>query len=372
MARKQGIEIPPEVERFFRAVEANNWEEIEATFKAINGGDSSASQTRERSSAVSKLWPAIIDAFGAAEQAHLVPSKDLLAYGHEILDSLEPGTIYIGGTDAGRWVPALVNESEGGRHVVITQNGLIDDSYLEYVRLQFGDELAIPAQQDSRAVYQEYADDARLRLAHDQQFPDRPKQVRPGEELKIVDGELRVSGSTAVMPMNEKLVQRFMKLNPEASFAMEESFPLRSLYADALPLGPIMELRAGGENGANFTAEIAADSLDQWQEKASQIWKEPPSMRSDSTLKNYSHDAAASGNLLAAHGFNTEAETTYRLSMQLWPGNPEATAALARLLMQGGRDAEAKQVLGKFLNEYPDQGKALELSGIKPEMVPAP
>jgi hypothetical protein len=61
-----------------------------------------------------------------------------------------------------------------------------------------------------------------------------------------------------------------------------------------------------------------------------------------------------------------------RFSTRLWPGNPEATAALARRLMQSGRDAEAKQVLGKFLNEYPDQGKALELPGIKPEMVPAP
>jgi hypothetical protein len=79
LARRHNVEVPATVEQFFAAVESGDWDAIAAAFKKVNGGDSSASQA-DRPPGVAELWPAIIDAFGAAEQVHLWPAQKLLDY----------------------------------------------------------------------------------------------------------------------------------------------------------------------------------------------------------------------------------------------------------------------------------------------------
>jgi hypothetical protein len=138
---------------------------------------------------------------------------------------------------------------------------LADARYLDYVGTLYGDRMVTLTQEDSQRVFQEYVADAQKRLEHDQMFPNEPKQVRPGEDIRAVDGKVQVSGQAAVMAINEKLLQTLMAKNPGLSFALQESFPLKGTYADALPLGPLMELH--GQDGQNpFTVERAAQSLD--------------------------------------------------------------------------------------------------------------
>jgi hypothetical protein len=61
----------------------------------------------------------------------------------------------------------------------------------------------------------------------------------------MVDGKVQVSGQTSVMAVNDMLLQTLMQKNPGLSFAIQESFPFKDMYPDALPLGPLMELGAG-------------------------------------------------------------------------------------------------------------------------------
>jgi hypothetical protein len=363
LARRHDIQVPQDVERFFAAIESGNWGAIEAAFKKINGSDSSSSWNKGRSEDVNKLWPAIIDAYGVAEQVHLWPAQQLLDYGNALLGVLRPGMVYVGGTDNGRWIPELLNEtSDGERHIIITQNGLADATYLDYVRLQYDDRLANLSEEDSKRAFEQYLADAQKRLAHDQQFPDEPKQIRPGEDISIRDNRVQVGGKVAVMAINERLLQMLMEKNPGVSFALQESFPLHGTYGDALPLGPLMELRAGDEQ-ITFTAERAAQSLDYWRSSAQQVLSDPEALSSEAALKSYSHDTAAAANLLAAHNFSAEAEEAYRLAVQLWPANPESVIGLADLLARTDRGKEAREVLADFARKYPDQRKALEDSG---------
>ena len=60
-----------------------------------------------RSPEVAQLWAPIIDAYGVAEQVHIWPAQKLLDMGNAVLSQLRPGMVYVGGTDDGRWVPAL-------------------------------------------------------------------------------------------------------------------------------------------------------------------------------------------------------------------------------------------------------------------------
>ena len=130
----------------------------------------------------------------------------------------------------------------------------------------------------------------------------------------MVDNKISVGGQTAVMAINEKLLQRLRELNPEAKFGMQESFPMKSFYEDAIPLGPILEIKSTVAEDSSFTPEMATEFLQRWQDKSALLLNDPEALNSSETLKNYSHDVVSSGNLLAAREYTNEAEEAYRLS----------------------------------------------------------
>ena len=109
--------------------------------------------------------------------------------------------VYVGGTDPGCFIPTFLNEtSDGEHHVVLTQNALADGSYLDYLNLVYKDRMNTLGPDDGQRAFQEYIADAQKRFQHDQQFPDEPKQMRPGEEFHIGENnKISVSGPVAVM-----------------------------------------------------------------------------------------------------------------------------------------------------------------------------
>src|ERR1043166_2245554 len=352
IARKFKLEVPDELERFFEAVEAGRWDEIEGLAKAL--------RENLRSADLLKLWPPVHETWGAVQEARNWPAQKLLDYGNAILDSPRPGMVYVGGTDSGRWIPTMLNEtSEGEHHIVLTQNGLADGTYLDYLNFLYGDRLATLSSDDSKRAFDEYLTDAQKRFRHDQEFPDEPKQVRPGEDIKVIENKTQVSGQVAVMSINEKLLEMLMAKNPDTAFGLQESFPLKSTYADAMPLGPLMELRArDGQNA--FTPELAAQSLDYWRAATQELLSDPTAAASEEALLANSHNIVAAANLLAAHNYMAEAEQAYRLSSQLWPANPEPIGGLSELLFRAGRADEARQLLDDFARKNPGEREAME------------
>jgi Tetratricopeptide repeat len=359
IGRRLQKEVPTEVERFFDAVESGRWEDIDAQWKELAKHTGQYENSTNHWPELDPFWSAVLDAYGAAEQAHNWPPQELLDYGKSILDSLRPGMVYVGGTDNGRWIPELVNGNGDDEHIIVTQNGMADARYLEWMNTLYGDRMKTLTPEDSQRAFQDYIADATRRFQHDQQFPDEPKQIRPGEDIKFVDGKVQVSGQVAVMGINERLLQMLMEKNPDLSFGLQESFPLTGTYGEALPLGPIMELNAKEKNA--FTSSRAAESLDVWRSRANQI-SSADSPVSTSARLSYSHDATATANLLAAHQFPNEAEQVYRLASQMSPENPEPVAGLSRLLTSQGRGDEATRLLTDFSRKYPGQLKELERS----------
>lgn len=338
LAQRHGIAVPDSVEKFFDAVEAGNWEEIKARYDAINGGDKSVA-TGGRPPDITPLWPAISDAYGVAEQVHLWPARQLLDYGNAVMDSLSPGMVYVGGTDNGRWVPELMNESSGDTpHVIITQNGLADPGYLDYLNLQYAGQINTLTADDENQAMQNYLADYQKRLAHDQQFPNEPPQVLPGESTGVhvgSDGQLALGGPnalTAVMQINGVLLAALMSQNPQLSFGLEESFPLKSTYADAVPVGPIMQLNASAGQSA-FTSDTAAQTVDYWNNANQQLLSDPDAANSTTVQKAYAKDETSAANLLAAHGYNAEAEQIYGTALQLNPSSFDAASGYVNLLL---------------------------------------
>jgi tetratricopeptide (TPR) repeat protein len=370
MAGRFKVTVPDEVERFYDAVAAGRFDELNARFKTLQ-------QMRQEgpcAEALQTLWGPILEALLISENVHDWPAQQLLDYGNSILSSLRPGMVYVGGTDPGRGIPTFLNAtSDGEQHTIITQNALADASYLQYVSFLYGDQMAQLTPDESKQACDDYVADARQRLLHDTQFPDEPPQLRPGEDVRFADasgtgpdglgpgwnlvwsqgadgetagmsgaagaGEVVVSGQVAVMAINEQLLRKIMDKNPDLTFAIEESFPLKSTYADASLLGPLMELRAG--DSSPLTAQTAAQSLDYWRDLEQSLNSDPDVTDDSAPRRTWSKMAVAQGNLLADHQFNDQAEQAYKIALQICPYNPEAVFNYAGLLLAQGRWQDA-------------------------------
>jgi len=348
MARHFKVEVSPEMERFFDLAEAGRLDEMNALFESLR------EQKKEGSPALNAVWPALHETLGVAEEVARWPAQGLLDYGNAVLDSLRPGMVYVGGTDPGRFIPTLLNETgDGERHIVLTQNALADGTYLDYLNFLYKDRLATLTKDDSQRAFQEYLSDAQKRVAHDQQFPNEPHQVRPGEDISIVDNRTQVSGQVAVMAINEKLLQALMQKNPDASFAMEESFPFSSMFGDASALGPIMELRVKDDQ-SKLTPERAAQAANYWSDTAQELLSDPESADSHAVRMTYAKMAASQAGLLLTRNYTPEAEQAFRSATEIAPDSPEAVFRYINLLVSQKRFNDAIVISENAIRAAPD------------------
>jgi predicted Zn-dependent protease len=247
----------------------------------------------------------------------------------------------------------MLNETgEGAQHVIITQNALADSSYLDYVRFRYGEQLNTLSAEDSQKGFQDYLADAQKRLLHDQNSPNEPRQIKPGEDIQKSDNRLQVSGQVAVMGINEKLFQTLMAKNPDASFAMEESFPLESVQKNATPLGPIMELGSKGQT-ENFTQAQAQQSVEQWRGITEQLLADSEITPDSAARGAYAKLLSSQAGLLEQHSFFSEAEQDFKFALVLSPGNTESVFRYVNLLLRQDRTAEAVPVAERALQSDP-------------------
>ncbi|HEX5222095.1 MAG TPA: DUF2723 domain-containing protein [Verrucomicrobiae bacterium] len=95
-------------------------------------------------------------------------------------------------------------------------------------------EMHIASPLESQQCFQDYLTDAQRRLANN--------QLKPGEDVRIVDNRVQVSGQVAVMTINGLLTKVMFDANPNNEFFVEESFPLDWMYPHLTPFGIIMKI----------------------------------------------------------------------------------------------------------------------------------
>lgn len=124
---------------------------------------------------------------------------------------------------------------------------LLEEAYPAQIAKSLGGvypdlEINTPSNEDSQRCFQEYLADAQRRLDHDRRFPNEPRQIRPGEDVKIIENRVQVSGQVAVMAINGLLTKIIFDENPDHEFFVEESFPLEWMYPYITPFGIIMKI----------------------------------------------------------------------------------------------------------------------------------
>jgi len=261
LAKQDGKKLPSEFDAFYKAAETGDWQDATNLFEQMAKrlyGDSSlrsrpqtpmptgwmAKRLYGDSSLRGSWWSATLDAYGVFV-AFPPGDKYAIAFGNDIIQSIPAGSIYFGGADPGRFVVTALMEShaDGKPFFMLSQNPLADVTYLHYLRAMYGGKIHTPTDEDARKSFQDYKTDAQRRLAYDKQFPDEPRQLMPGEDVRLdSNGLIQVSGYMAVIGVRELLTKTIFDKNPDREFYIVEGFPLAWMYPYLEPHGLIMKI----------------------------------------------------------------------------------------------------------------------------------
>ncbi len=238
LAKQEGNKLPSDFDAFYQAAETGDWQDATNLF----------GQMRKRLDADSSLrgswWSATVDAYGVFV---VFPPGDkyAIAFGNDIIQSVPDGSIYFGAFAPGRFLVTALSESyaDGKPFFAVSQNALTDATYLYYLRAMYGGKIHAPTDEDSQKSFQDYKTDAQRRLAHDQQFPNEPRQLQPGEEVKLdSNGQIQMSSYMNVIGVRELLTKTIFDKNPGREFYVVEGFPLDWMYPYLEPHGLIMNI----------------------------------------------------------------------------------------------------------------------------------
>ncbi|HTV62634.1 MAG TPA: hypothetical protein VMH30_08710, partial [Verrucomicrobiae bacterium] len=216
--RANGGKMPPEFKRFFAAAAQGDWLAVSNDFQNFR---KRAPQYEHNGKTDLQLrgtaWQAVIEVWGTFD-AMAGNEKYATLYANEIIGSIPPGSIYLGGTDPGRFLITGMEESQvnADPFFLLTQNALADNTYLDYVRSMYGNQLYIPTAEDSEKCFREYSTDAAARAKN--------HQLKPGENVQVdpISGRVQVSGQIAVMEINGMLAKIIFDQNSNREFYIEQ------------------------------------------------------------------------------------------------------------------------------------------------------
>jgi len=283
---------------------------------------------------------------------------------------------------------------------------LLEEAYPKEIAVSPGGvypdrEIRIATPEDSEKCFGEYFDDVRRRLQMN------PPQLRPGEDVKVVDNKIEVSGQVAVMSLNALLTKVMFDKNPGHEFFIEESLPLDWMYPHLTPFGIIMKINR--QPLPELTEEVFARDHEFWTRYSERLignWitydtpvkdivkfvekvylrhdfsgfkGDPKFVRDDQAQKSFSKLRSSMGGVYAwrlgaqcppefrpknaaeYERIRQEADFTFRQALAFCPYSPEAVFRYAQLLAQFQRFEDALLIAETCLKLDPYNGQVAGL-----------
>ncbi len=378
LAAKLKAEVLPTALNYFEAAKKGDFAEASGLFDETRGLLQNDAASGDQKTLDATTRAVALEVHLALEQFIEGEPKYALAFGNDIVKSLPRGSIYFGGTDPGRGLVTALSPSheKADPCFTLTQRALADGGYLTYLRTMYGGKIYTPTAKDSEGAFKEYMDDARRRLEHDQKFPNEPRQLKPGEDVRMSKGKVNVSGQVAVMAINGLLSKIIFDRNPDREFFIEESFPLDWMYPYLSPHGLVMQInrkpvrtispevvekdrkywldQQRGMIGGWLKPETSVNEICAFVEKVFEkrdldgFAGDPKFVQNDHAAKMYSKLRSSIGGLYGWRANNgkdavdkermeREADFAFRQAFAFCPSSPEAVFRYINLLVQQGR-----------------------------------
>lgn len=377
LAKELDLKVSPDVWKYFEAAKTGNVSATTNAFERLKRRSSQYEGSWDDATVGTPVWQTLIEVEVALEAYWDGVPQYSTAFGQGVVDSIPRGSIYFGGTDSGRGlITALCKSHEDADpFFTITQNALADGRYLDYLRAMYGSKIRIPTTNDSQQAFQDYLTDAQERLAKN--------QLKPGEDVRIVNDRVQVSGQVAVMAINGLIAKTIFDANTNHEFYLEQSFPLDWMFPHLTPYGLIFKVHR--QPLAELTEEVVQQDRQFWKRQQKQLigdWLtaetspqelcefaqkvfyrtnlagfkgDPRFVRNDYATKLYSKLRSSVGELYQWRATNAksaverkrmsaEADLAYRQAFAFCPYSPEAMFGYVKLLTQDGRIKEAHRV----------------------------
>src|SRR6185369_12580522 len=229
----------------------------------------------------------------------------------------------------------------------------------------------------TKKAMEDYSADLQRRWKHDQDFPNEPRQLDQGEQVRVVNNRLQAEGPTAVMAVNGLVAKTIVEANLGKQFFVEESYPLTWMYPRLSPIGPILKLHP--KDMETLTEEIVFEDRRYWSalterlvglkvtdqttieqvcafvESASASKQgDPTFLRDEAARGNFAKLRSAPAGVYAwraTHAKSSsekrrmvnEAEFAFKQCYALYPRNPEAIWRYTMFLMEIDRSADAQK-----------------------------
>lgn len=381
LAREEKLTVPKDFMQFFECAEKNDWDGTKNAWRALvammrpdsvstNGAPGVAKTTND---VLEVVWNHVMDVYGFSEQVHLWDPGLLSLYATAILKDIPPGTIIFGGTDPGRFVlTAYLAVHNDTNRFLITQNALVSDSYMSYVRRMYG-QLQIPSAEVCNNAFVTYGEDV------------RSGRLPPDPSVSVKDGRIRVGGVQGVMMINGILAKWIFDNNKDTHpFYVEESYVIPWMYPYLSPQGLIMKINpeplkdlspevVNAERAFwdRLTTHLAGsmtnlpddvtpptvagkdNELLSWdQEAKTKTWRVGVNHRfiaNPEARKTFSKMRGAIGGLYTYRRMLSEAEFVFKQAIALSPLSTEANYRLADMLMQQMRFTDARRLIEDYL-----------------------
>jgi tetratricopeptide (TPR) repeat protein len=336
---------------------------------------------------LSPATQALVDGAGEEKALRRALAKDFNAI-------LKGGTIYEAERFKGIKLPPLIvdamNRSNIPATIIRLNRRLLEEAYPGDIARSLGGvypdtEIDTPTPDDSQLCFNQYLEDAQLRLQHDEQFPNEPRQVKPGEDVRIENGRVQVSGQVAIMSINGLLTKVMFDRNPGHEFYVEESAPMDWMYPHLTPFGVIMKVNRRPlaemtqdiiDKDHAFWSRFSERTIGNWITYDTSIekvcaWAEDVYLRHDfggftgdrrfvrdddaqkafSKLRSSIASSVYQWRARNAHSpaererVNKEAEFALKQAFAYCPYSPEAVFHYMDLLLSAGRGKEALMIL---------------------------
>ncbi|HEU0008772.1 MAG TPA: hypothetical protein VFT34_03040 [Verrucomicrobiae bacterium] len=266
LAEKLKVKVHDDYWTFFRQARSGDWLAADRTFESLRKRAVQDEGSKNDPLFDRTVWQTLTEVSMVLEAYNPTNSapKWSTAFGEGIVKSIPRDSIYFGGTDAGRGLPTAFSKShaDGDPFFTLTQSALADDNYLDYIRVTYGGKIQTPSKEDSQRCHQDYLADAQKRLQHDTDFPSEPRQLRPGEDVRIVDNQVQASGQVGIIAIKSLLAKVIFDKNREREFYVEESFPFDWMYPHLTPHGFIMKINR--DPISSLSAEVVSKDHEFW------------------------------------------------------------------------------------------------------------
>ncbi len=262
-------------------------------------------------------------------------------FGHDMLKDLPKGSVVLGGTDPGRFVPTymILGESTQAPGLkrdpdfdrrdlfIITQNGVAEPLYRRYLRDHYSAE-----RPGARNPFEKW-------LGRETQYPRETLKFPTEEEIDTAveeeikkNGEAFLADPARIHGLVTKMIWERNKDDRE--FFVEESFPMEWSYDYAEPHGLVYRIHR--EPIKELSPEVVKKDMAFWQDYATRLLEHPDYLRDFDAQRSFSKLRSTTGGIYKHRGMMREAEAAHRQALALWAGNPDSINALNTLLVERG------------------------------------